>query len=264
MRWLGCLLSAVLLLPHSALAAVAFGTVGTAGSGTTSASIPYPASIAAGDLLIVCLANKYPTNGPSTPAGWTLPTNGQVSGGDGGGPGVDVGDVYATIFVKEADGSETGNLSITVTSGNSSSGVMARYTKGSGAWSYAATNGVDSSGDTSWSITGGADPGVESGDMLVTCTAINTESSAESAHSMSQTGITFGAANERFDNGTTFGDDVGVTTSDHVVSSGTSSAAPVYTATTTLTPEGATVLLRIREVSSAAVTPKGMLLGVSP
>jgi hypothetical protein len=258
----------ILLLspPHAALAQIAFGAVGTAASGTTSLSVPYPAGISAGDLLVSCIASKYPTNGPSTPSGWTLPAGGQGSGGDGLGAGLDQGDVYATVFTRVADGSETGNLSISIPSGNAAYAIMARYTKTLGGWAVAARSGVDSTGDTSWSVLAAADPGVTAGDIVATCTAINTDLAGYSAHAMTQTGITYGAANERADNGTSLGDDVGLKMSDHVVSSGTSSGAPTYTSSIASgAPEGASVFLRLREVASgSSATPRGLLLGVYP
>lgn len=255
---------ALVLWPALASAQIGYGTIGVAGSGTTAANIPYPASIAAGDLLVVCVANKYPTNGPTEPsgAGFAAVSGGQGTGGSGG-PGVDSGDVYATIYVKVATGGEAGNLALSVPSGNVTTGYMARYTKTAASWAYAATNGSDNVLDVNWSVTGAADPGVASGDMVIACSAKNVDSATFSGHTMSQAGVTYAAMNERADGGSSFGDDVGAVLADAAVSSGTSSGVPSYTATVAGGgAAGATVMLRIREVSSGGCTGGFLLLGV--
>lgn len=247
-------LAVVLAAASEARAAVAFGSAGAVDPGTTTLVVPYPGGIAAGNLLVLTVGNKYPPNGPATLAGWTLVTNGQISGGAGA-PGGDSGTVYATIFVKVADGSETGNLTVTLTGANSSMGRMFRYTNAAGAgWDYAATNGSDNTPDATWSVTGAANPGVTAGDMLVVVSAINgNRMSGWASESVSAAGATFGIHTERQDSSTAAGQDMALVVSDHTVTAGTASAAPVFTMTgtgtpTANTPAGASVILRIREV----------------
>ncbi len=253
MRFLSFLLLGALAIAlagvNEACAAVTFGNAGAVATGTTSLSVPHPPGIVAGDLLVLAIANKYPTNGPATPAGWTLVTNGQGSGGAGA-AGNDTGFVYATVFVKVADGTESGNLTVTLTSANTSMGRMFRYTNASGSgWDYAATNGSDNTGDTSWIVSGAANPGITSGDMLVVVSAINTDNPTWSAESVSAAGATFGTHTERQDSGSGTGNDIRLVVSDHTVTAGTAAAAPVFTMTASGgTPEGASVMLRIREV----------------
>jgi hypothetical protein len=262
-RLLSIVLLLSLLLPVSSWAAVAFGTIGTGGSGTTAPAPAYPASIAAGDLLVLCVVNKYPTNAPATPAGWTAPSNNTGTGDPGDGPGADVGATYATIYTKVATGGESGSVTVTITGGNSSYGFIARYTNATGAWLTAAANGGDTTSGTAWSATMGSDPGIAGGDMVVACSGKNNGVAiGASAEAITTTGITYGTATERGDNGTSFGDNVMAVVSDHVVTSGTSSAAPVYTFTNSLNSAGGTVILRIREDAAAAATlqsPSGFL-----
>jgi hypothetical protein len=71
-------------------AGIVFGGVGATAIGTTSLSIPYPAPLVAGDLLIVCIANKHNVV-PTVPAGWTLPFNGYGSNTGAGGTSSDQG-----------------------------------------------------------------------------------------------------------------------------------------------------------------------------
>lgn len=239
---------------NEARAAVAYGSAGAVDPGTNTLIVPYPAGIAAGDLLVLAIANKYPPNGPTTPTGWTLVTNGQASGGAGA-AGNDSGNVYATVFVKVADGTETGNLTVTVTSANVSLGRMFRYTNAANAgWDYAATYGSDNTGGTAWIVSGAADPGITSGDMLVVVSAINTDGPTWSAESVSAAGATFGTHTERQDSGSGVGNDIRLVVSDHTVTAGTAAAAPVFTMTASgATPEGASVMLRIREVPGTSL-----------
>lgn len=264
MRFLSLLLpgalAVVLTVANEARAAVTFGSAGGTGAatGTTSLTVIHPATVNAGDLLVLAVGNKYPTNGPATPAGWTLVTNGQISGGLGP-QGANTGTVYATVFVKVASGTEDGtNLTVTLTSANSSMGRMFRYTNAAGSgWEYAATNGSDNVTGTTWSATGAADPGITSGDMLFVVSAINSNrfTGGWESESVSAAGATFTTHTERHDSTTVAGDNMALVVSDHTVTAGTASAAPVFTMTrtgtttaTTNAPTGASVILRIREV----------------
>jgi hypothetical protein len=86
--------------------------------------------------------------------------------------------------------------------------------------------------------------------MVIVGSGINTDGYTFTSEAISATGVTFGAMNERQDSGTTTGQDCGLVVADFAVSSGTSSAAPVYTMTAsssgTNNPEGTSVFLRIR------------------
>lgn len=80
--------------------AVAFVNQGTAATGSTSLAVPFPGSIAAGNLLILCVVHKA-TNPPTTPAGWTLVERaGQT-------------DTWGGFYVLTATGSESGTVSVT-------------------------------------------------------------------------------------------------------------------------------------------------------
>ncbi len=236
--------------------AIAFGTAGAVANGTTSLSVAYPTSIAAGDLLVLYVINKYPTNNPSTPAGWVLPTNGQGNGGNGS-AGVSSGNVYSTIYVRIADGTETGNLAVTITSGNSALGKISRFTKSSTkSWEWACANGAFNTGNSaSWSATMGTDPGIAANDYLNVLSGTNVAAPVFSLEAIAATGCTFGALTERNDTQTSNGDDCHIVITEHPVSTGPSTAAAVYTMTASATvtngPAGASVLLRLREVTWA-------------
>lgn len=243
-------------------AAIAFGSI-SASIGSTSGStlsIAYPASISAGDLLIVCIGNKLTAATPTKPSGWTAPANASGSGGAGA-DGEDSGNVNGTLWVKEADGTETGSLSVTITGNNSAAAWMLRYTKAAGTtWGYVATNGTDTSQDTSWSVTGAADIGVTTGDQMVACGVKNTNT-VTGSEAVTTTGVTYGATSERGDNATSLGNNTGVFVVDASASSGTSSAAPVLTATPSSAAAGVGIFIRLRETAVASGSSGCMLLG---
>lgn len=229
---------------------VAFVNAGAAAAGSTSLAVPWPASPVAGNLAALTIANKFPTNGPTTPTDWTLPSNGQASGGIGVN-GTDSGNVYCTVYYFVLLGTESGNLSVTITSGNSAVGRIFQYSKTGGAWDIAAVNGTDLVADASWAITYGANPGIRQKDMILVASAINTDDYTYSGQALTVTGCTLGTETERQDSGTITGSDCALMVSDHVIASGTATAAPTYAATSSGTdssvrPGGASVLLRIR------------------
>lgn len=233
--------------------AVAFVNVGAAATpGTTPLAVPLPASLVVGNLLLLHVVNKYPTNGPATPAGWNAFTNNQGLGGSGA-SGVDAGQVYSTVFYREVDGTESGDVAVTLTSANSSSAAISQYTKAADkVWDIAAVHGAMNTPSTSWSVTGGSVLDLTANDVAVMFSAHNSDSGALSAHALAATGIVMGALTERTDAGSTIGDDIRRWSAGGTVTSGTASAAPVYTATVSASagdaPAGATVFVRLREV----------------
>lgn len=234
---------------------IAFVASGALASGSTSLSVAYPAGLSSGDLLLLCVVNKYPVNGPSTPSGWTLVA--QKSGGVGA-SGADSGSVYSTVFSKVADGTESGSLSVTITSGNSSLGRMLCYSNATGGWDIANTTDDDTVASTSLSFTFPANPGVTAGDFVVAACGANGTSATYSSPSFTQTGITFGTPTQRNGSGTTTGDNCDCIIYDVSVNSGTASAAPVFVATANTTfgnyPAGASVFVRLREASAGPTT----------
>jgi len=236
---------------------VAFGTAGAEGNGSTSYTLPYPASIAAGDLLTIAIAEKYPATPPVVPSGWSILTNGSRSGGLGP-SGVDTGQVLVQWMVKIADGTETGNLILSVPGGNGGRGRMYRWTKSALlSWAMACVSGVDEVPTLPWSVVTDQTLDIQSGDMLLAVTGINGDvASGVGAEVMTATGITLGTAVERGDASNTAGDDMHFVMTHQSVTAGTANVAVAYTATlgtsaATFFPTGATVILRIRETTLA-------------
>jgi hypothetical protein len=236
--------------------AVAYGGTGSINSGTTSVAPTLPATVNAGDLLWIGCVSKYPANPPSTPDGWRAISNSTKTGGAGA-SGQDTGDVLVTVFVREADGTETPGaaVNITVTGGNAVRAICGRFTKTSTkGWSYACAGGADNVAGTTWSATMDTDPGLTAGDFVMSFTGTNTDASTFTLQALTATGVTMGTETERGDSGTSNGDDLSLLYMSHAVSSGTSIAAPVFAATSaSVASAGATVILRAREVDTEYV-----------
>lgn len=102
-----------------------------AGAGAVSLTqpfnVPYPASVGADDTLILHVMVEHTTVTPTTPAGWTL-----AFGPDN----VDDGVTSKTwVYLKTADGTESGNLSLAL-SGTPTNGAVARM------YRFTGSNGV--------------------------------------------------------------------------------------------------------------------------
>ena len=246
---------------------ISYVAAGTVAVGTTSVVPGMPAGVSNGDLLVLCVANKYPPNAPSTPSGWTLHGDAKVQGGTGG-TCVDAGDVFCYVFYRVRDGSEGATVTVSIGSGNSAvARIFAYRASTSGAtWNVQFDNGSDAGPDTNWSIMGSLTLDVAAGDWIVCASAINTDNYTFSGHSMSGDGsVTYGSMTERQDSGTTNGDDCALVVADCSATSGSNpNDLPTYSATASgssgLAPCGAGVLVRIREVQPAsAVDPLGMM-----
>lgn len=231
-------------------AGLATGTAGTVGTGgTTTCNVPYPASIAAGMLLVAVVGNRPNANTPADISGWTKYTG---TGGTGS-EAADTGVVRATIYTKVADGTETGNLAVSCTGGTSMFGTMLRYSKDTGKnWAVAVAFGDDSSAGTSWSATAAGDPGLAAGDFLVCASICSVDTARAASEAVTATGCTFGTMTEKVDAGITTGNDLSMVVADFPVSTGPSSAAPVYTMTMSGTQSassaGPTAFIRLRQV----------------
>lgn len=212
-----------------------------------------------GDLLLVFAAAHTGTALP-TPSGYSLVTGSNISGG-GGTDGTDTGPTDIVCWIRTADGSAADTVpSVDLATGAEAWGQMLVYRGSDGTnttWDVTASGGTDTVADTSWSVTTGADPGIQGDDWVVVGSSIPTDASAGSrwsAQAISTTGITYGAMTERSEPSTTRGGDCGGMLCDFVVTSGTSSATSVFTATasTGTNQNGCSSVVRIRAISPAA------------
>lgn len=231
-----------------------FGTQGAvATGGTTSITVAFPSSIAAGDLLVLFVAVRNGSATITTPASpvFTAPSNNEASGGAGA-EGADAGTSKCAVFYREADGTESGNLTVTIgNSPSTSTGILLRYTKAFpwATWSVAAAQGTDvSSGTTAWSAAMNVDPGIAIGDVLLSCIVPNTDASTWSTEDVTGTGLASALTSERTEtNVTTPGNDLDIVVCEHDVTAALTSGVPTVVATTVgTTAEGSTVLFRMR------------------
>lgn len=235
--------------------AISYINRGSTASGTTSLSIPLPASRVNGRLMVLAIGNKHPPNGPvGTPTGWTAPANNQASGGAGAN-GVDSGPLYVTIFTRIIDGTESGNVSVTITGGNVSTGWIMQFAKTTGEWDVACAIGAQNTAAENVDIVGGSDPGTAAGDMMLFSWAVSTDGGAavlgEEMY-ISQPGITFGAITGDTDSNTA-GNDMRFILSYATATAGTSSGVPSGGSVFTVATSGAGVFVRLREDAGGAV-----------
>ncbi len=266
---LAILLTLSIASPSWAAVSGAAASTSTSGIGSISAQT-YPSTVNANDLLYLCVAYKYADTAsvpvPLASHNWLTLSNNTGSGDDGASNGADVGDAAVTLFYKVAVGTEAGTtFSIATTNSNTSTAIVGRFTNATGIWDVAAAQGGDSSSGTSWSAAMNVDPGIVGGDMVGACSGRNGDAGLASVEALAQTGVTFGAMTERFDGGTSAGDDVGIVLTDHAVTSITTpSGTPTYTFTNSTANVGGTVILRVREMSAAnpSITSGNDFLGV--
>lgn len=262
--------------------AIAFINSGAAAIGTTSLSIPHPTSVVAGRLLVICIGYKTFGALVVTPSGWQSSI---VSFGTKG-TGIDGGDGVVTFLWKIAVGGETGNLTVTVTSGNSCVGRMFQYSKDAlKDWQIPILySGGYEIGATSWNTGSLNGPNIRFngqianvanenlillGDVILGASGINSDGPTFSAQLFTATNTTFGTVTERQDSGTTSGQDCRLVVSEHPVTTSTFDDALgntiVYsmTASTSGTnfPAGGTLAIILREINPVATTfdPFGML-----
>lgn len=233
------------------------GAVGT-DDATSPASIAYPASIAAGDLLVMLVGQKPSTansGSVTTPSGWSLAGSLTGAGGYGATLGADTGNTNIYAYTRTADGTETGNLSLAHATTNVLWGTIHRLSNASQVWDVATATGSDTSAGNV-SITFGSNPGLTAGDICIVGMCIPTDvttPSQFSAEAVTATGATFGTFTEDAEPDSTTGNDIGGVVGHVTVSSGTASAAPVFTATaggTTTNVRGPAILVRVRGVDT--------------
>lgn len=241
-----------------------FGAAGTTGfstSGGTSVDAAYPSGITSNSALVLIVGQKPSSaNGGTvtTPTGWTLQASKTgANDGDTGGYtttlGADTGNTNIYVYTKDTvDGTETGNLTITVGTNNVCWANMCRVQAAErGTWSYAATVGKDIAGGNV-SITGDAGIAIAAGDHVIFGMVIPTDVTTPaqfSAEAVTQSGTTFGTANEYIEPDSNIGNDIGGWAAEAAVTAGSGSAAPVWTATaggTTTNVRGPGFIIRLR------------------
>lgn len=238
-------------LTWGAVGAVAFSTA----SGTSVAPA-YPSGITTKSALILIVGQKPTTANGGTctqPTGWTLIGSKASGGGYGATLGADTGNTNLYVYAKdEVDGTEGGNLTVTVGDNNVCWSYIQRLQSDvDPTWAYALVSGDDTAAGNV-SIAMGSDPGVAAGDYILGAMCIPTDVTTPaqfSASALSQSGITFGTVTEVAEPDSTTGNDIGGLLIEAPVTAGTSGGVPTMTATaggTTTNVRGPGIFLRIR------------------
>lgn len=246
---------------------MAFGTPTDGGaaystSGGTSVAPAYPSGIVAGDALVLIVGMKPSTaNGGTltTPSGWTLQESLTGAGGYGTTLGADTGNTNLWILTKNTvDGTESGNLTVTIGTNNVSWGLIVRIPANGGTLSYGTADGSRTAAPTSGSaftttLTNGTTaPNFEAGDMAIWAMCIPTDvlNNGFTAPTITSSGTTFDTAVELEEPDSGTGNDIGGYVAYAEALSGSSTVAPTVgvTATGTVTNvRGPIALIRVRE-----------------
>jgi hypothetical protein len=225
----------------------------------TALPVPYNASIAAGDVLVLIVGVKPFNSVITRPPGWSLlgsVTNGTTA------QGVDTGSVLIAAYAFEADSALANNLTVNIASANASWGSMYRFTKAAGQYySAVAATGTDTTAGTGWSVAFSSDPGITSGDHIVLGGVWPTDAAnTVSASALAATSATFANIVTTGDQNplVSTNNDLGGNTNHCNCTAGTAAGNATWTATHTLATNnsGSAILVRVREV------PPGNVPGV--
>jgi hypothetical protein len=173
---------------------VTWQTAGAYDTGTASCAPGIPASTAVGDLLIIGCAFGNGDDTPlDTPAGWTLIPDSLEFGGDGGAYGTDSGNRGVMAFLRIADGTESGTVTVTNPGSGANTRVtqaqIMRFTKTGDAWNVKASNGEDNTDGTGYSVTADSVLIPANGDNGIAVTAWNPDSATAGTPTLTWDGV---------------------------------------------------------------------------
>lgn len=234
---------------------ISYVGVGALRQAASSVSPTYPATPAAGQLLVLQVVSGHPNDPlPATPSGWTRVVS--LSGGAGT-FGTGTGPRRLTWYVRVATGDDP-IPTTSIPSGATGSLIMGRIhalarSAGTG-WLWSAALGQDISSGTSFSASSSDTVTFRPGDFLLLGHGDNSPTAQASAEAVIAAGVTFSSVQEQADNQTATGYGAHMTTSTCSVTVGAASASPTVTATLTVAATGVGGVLRLRED-----IPKGVM-----
>ncbi len=231
----------------------------TSAAGTTSITPSYPAGLAAEDGLILVVGTKLQSCQVDTPAGWRRI---KETIGFSGSNGSNQGAIRQTMFWKEATGSESGTLTVTIDTGQSSFGTMYAFRKDPRAqWNIDVYHGrYNTYNNVNYSVRSYESLTTRRGDILFCANAINTSSYTFSTEALAHTGATMTALSlELAERTTTTGNRQAHLSSLFEVTSGAGSGYLTYSAlssgaaSTPQNPMGVCQMVRLRQSLTAQV-----------
>ncbi len=236
---------------------ISIRATGTPVYGTANLTPIIPTAQLTGDMMLCLYGTKPYSDAPTINQGWTslgYATDGTTAAG------VDVGSMQTRVFYKIATSDTETDPTITNSTNNISTAVIIVFQKSAGeSWfTPVGAGGGDASAGTGFSVTASSDVGHTTGDMVVAAAAFRSDAATPTtARAVSITGCTLGAYTQApaTDPETTSGGDMGMTCGYVPVNSGTSSAAPVMTATLGAAHTGSAYLVRLRVNVPPTIVP---------
>ena len=236
---------------------VTWQALGTYDTGTSSCAPGYPAGLAAGDLLIIGCAFGNGNDTPlDTPSGWTFIPDSLEFGGDGGAYGTDSGNRGVMAFMRIADGTETGTVTVTNpgsgTSTRVTSAQIMRFTKTEAEFYVSASNGEDNTDGTGYSATADSVLIPANGDQGIAVTAWNPDSATAGTPTLTWDGVA-NTCTQAQTIASTQGADVRFLIFRRNLA-GAGGSAPVFATTAGAAVTGATAFLLIHDGAASVVT----------
>jgi hypothetical protein len=238
----------------------------SAAAGTT-VSPTYPATISAGNMLILIVGLKSSTANAgtvTTPSGWTLVlayenANSENTGGYTTTLGAGTGNTNLYVYKKVAAGTETGTLAVTLGTNNVSLAAIYNYSKTAANWRINCSPGNDVTTGTAVGIGAFYPLGVASGDQILMGMVYPDNVATFSAESFASSGATIGTVTEIAEAATATGNRIGGVVASAACTAGSSAASirPTFTATaagTTTNVRGPGFMIRIAEFANLTPT----------
>ena len=233
--------------------AISLRAVGAPVYGTANLTPVIPAAQLTGDMMLCLYGTKPYNDAPTIDQDWTslgYAADGTVAAG------IDVGSMQTRVFWKIATSDTETNPTVTNTTNNVSTAVIIVFQKNGGeTWNTPlGAGGGDATAGTDFSVTASTDVGHTAGDMVVGAASFRSDGATPTtARNITIAGCTMGTyvQSPATDPETTSGGDMGMTCGYRPVDSGTSSAAPVMTATLGGAHTGSAYLTRLRVAASA-------------
>lgn len=240
---------------------VSLASLGTksAGAVATPVAVPYPAAIAANDMILAGVNAYNDTATVTTPASpWTAAAD--LTGGTGTAADAHTGRIHVDSRV--AVGTESGNQNFTLGGTISGAlGIMAAYRLGTPAntWDVASTSGTDDTHAANRAITGSGSLSFAVADVLVAFVAVDTDTSLTvTSPALTASGITFDTTSRLTSGaGVTSGNDGNIDVYEATVTAGSGTTAPSLAFTTATSQCGPAVFVRLRSVAAAG-TPSAL------
>lgn len=232
------------------------GSPAASAQGSTSISVAYPAGVAAGRIAVLVASVKL------SGATFGTVTDFTPIGTQAGGTGTSANDAGTTrvgAWYKVLTGSESGSVTVTNDTGVSSAGAMSIYSGTAGGWAAPAfVAGADTGHGANWSAACGAWAAtLAANDLLVVANSTDTDAAQTiTSPTITQTGATFGTVTQRNASRSSTGTDSGAYSWDAPVTGG-SANAPTWTHTSATSACGATIIVRLREVTVVSGTAAG-------